>query len=192
MLTGSLLTVLVAGLAGCGDDRASGSTAASAAASPSGTPSPTSSSSPSPGSSGGVAPADGKQVSSPVFTMHVPAGWRVRSLIRSSTSAFAPDGSGQANISFVPAYGQSVSDQRLVTEANRDQGWAQEPRVVQPASVDGQRMVHLSGPIGGGRRVDYYVRIYGDYEVYLDLETRGTAAEQAALADSVLASWHWK
>ena len=189
LLAGSLLAALAAGLAGCGDDRASGRPGATAGAGPSGAAATSASAS---GSPSGVAPAAGKQVSSPVFTLRVPAGWRLRSMIRSSTSAFAPDSSGQASIGFVPAYGQSVSDERLVAEALRDHGWAQEPHVEEPAVVDGQRMVHLSGPIGRGKRADYYVRIYRDYEVYLDVETRGTAAQQAAVVDAVLASWHWK
>ncbi|NYD43207.1 hypothetical protein [Nocardioides panaciterrulae] len=194
LLIGSLLATLVTGLTGCSDGGALGTTAGAAT---SGGASDGASSTPAPGSGSpsgspsATAPADGKEVSSDVFTAHVPARWHLRSMISAAIVGFAPDG-GAAAFNVVPAFGASVSDRRLISEADRDYGWSRKPRVEQPVFVDGQRMVHLSGPIGGGKRADYYVGIHADYEVSLDLETRRSAADQAAIADAILASWHWK
>ena len=147
----------------------------------------------SPGSSPSVAPADGKLVDTSWFSVHVPRGWRVNETVPDlSIVAFGPD-LEQISLSVTQvAAGHDFTLGELARVQLQQRPWSPKPELVDPVELAGEPAYHLTGPVGNGFRADAFGLAHGDREVFVDIETRGSARVQQETVDAVLASWQWK
>ena len=145
------------------------------------------------GSSPSVAPADGKLVDTTRFSVHVPRGWRVNETVPDlSIVAFGPD-LEQISLSITPvAAGHDFTLGELARVQLQQRPWSPKPELVDPVELAGETAYHLTGPVGNGFRADAFGLVHGDREVFVDIETRGSARVQQETVDAVLASWQWK
>jgi hypothetical protein len=175
-------------LAGACDGSSAG---ADPADGPSGTP--TASTGPADAAGPDVPPADGKLVDTSRFSVHVPRGWRVNETVPDlSVVAFGPD---LEQISFsltrvLPGHDFTLDE--LARVQLRQRPWSPEPALVDPVDLAGEPAYHLAGRVGNGFRADAFGLVHGDREIFVDIETRGSARAQQATVDAVLASWQWK
>lgn len=145
------------------------------------------------GDSPSVAPAHGKLVDTSWFSVHVPRGWRVNETVPDlSIVAFGPD-LEQISLSITQvAAGHDFTLGELARVQLQQRPWSPKPELVDPVELAGEPAYHLTGPVGNGFRADAFGLAHGDREVFVDIETRGSARVQQETVDAVLASWQWK
>ena len=74
----------------------------------------------------------------------------------------------------------------------KNSSWNPKPRVADPVTIDGATFYHLTGPVGGGVRLDEYGSVQDSRLVKISFELEGPAAQRQELVDSVLATVHLK